>query len=125
MSGGWKRIAAMAAAAAMGWASGALAQEAAGDWHGTLTGPGGGQLRIGLTVKAKTGGGYEGALQSPDQTPIDLPLDEVKVDAGKLSFSLAAIGGAYEGKWDEARHAWVGEWRQGLNLPLVLSAGKP
>jgi pimeloyl-ACP methyl ester carboxylesterase len=40
-------------------------------------------------------------------------------------FPAAAIHGSYAGRWDEARKAWVGEWRQGAALPLVLTAGKP
>lgn len=125
MSGRWNRIAALAAALAMGGAAGAQAQQPAGDWHGVLTGPGGQQLRIGLTLKAKAGGGYEGALQSPDQGPGELPIDDVKVEGAAISFSVAAIAGHFKGHWDEAQHAWVGEWRQDPALPLVLTAGKP
>jgi pimeloyl-ACP methyl ester carboxylesterase len=124
MSKRWFSVAAMVAAAAMGGTSGAQAQEAAGDWHGTLTGPGG-QLRIGLTVKAKAGGGYEGTLESPDQTTQSIPLDQIKAEGGALSFSINAISGSYEGKWDAAQKAWVGQWRQGAATPLVLTAGKP
>jgi pimeloyl-ACP methyl ester carboxylesterase len=108
----------------MGWTVGARAQEAVGDWHGALAPPTG-ELRIGVTIKAKAGGGYEGSLQSPDQGPGSIPFDTVKADAGTLSFSIGAIAGSYEGKWDAAKKAWVGEWRQGAAMPLVLTAGKP
>jgi pimeloyl-ACP methyl ester carboxylesterase len=114
----------MVAAAAMCWTGQAKAQEAAGDWHGTLTAPGG-QLRIGVTIKAKAGGGYEGSLQSPDQTTQSIPLDEVKAGGGALTFSIHAISGAYAGKWDAAQKAWVGQWSQGAAIPLVMTAGKP
>lgn len=126
--GGMGKIAAMIAvvAAAIGGASDALAQDAAGDWHGTLHSPGlNTDLRLGLSVKAKAGGGYEGTISSPDQGAADIPLDEVKVDAGTLSFSLAAIMASYKGQWDEARKAWVGQFTQGGSVPLVLTAGKP
>ena len=124
MSKGWKSVAALIAVAAMGWASGARAQEPVGDWHGTLT-AGAAQLRIGVTIKAKAGGGYEGSMTSPDQTPQPIPLDAVKAEGGALSFSINAIAGSYEGKWDAAQKAWVGQWSQGAALPLVLTAGKP
>ncbi len=101
------------------------AQEAAGDWHGSLSVPPGVELRLGLTLKPKPGGGYEGVMQSPDQTPVPIPLDEVKVEGGVLSFSVGAIHGSYSGRWDDGRKAWVGDWRQGAALPLVLTAGKP
>jgi hypothetical protein len=124
MSKGWNSVTALVAVVAMGWTAGARAQEAAGDWHGTLTAPAG-QLRIGVTIKVKAGGGYEGSLESPDQTVQSIPLDEVKAEGGALSFSIRAISGSYDGKWDTAQKAWVGQWRQGAALPLVLTAGKP
>ena len=124
MSKGWKSVVVMIAAVALGWTAAAWAQEPVGDWHGTLT-AGPAQLRIGVTIKAKAGGGYEGSLLSPDQTPQPIPLDTVKAEGGALSFSINAIAGSYEGKWDAAQKAWVGQWSQGAALPLVLTAGKP
>jgi hypothetical protein len=119
--------AAVAASAALAAIAGtAQAQDAAGDWHGTLTIPNGGPtLRAGVTIKVKAGGGYEGTLASPDQGPGEIPLDTVKVENGTLTFAVAAIMGSYSGKWDAAKKAWVGEWTQGAPLPLVLTAGKP
>lgn len=102
----------------------AAAQDAAGDWHGTLT-AGATELRIGVTITPKAGGGYAGVLLSPDQTHTPFPLDAVTVHDGALGFSIAAIHGSYDGRWDAARKAWVGEWRQGAPLALVLTAGKP
>lgn len=103
----------------------AWAQDVAGEWHGSATVPPGVELRMGVTIKAKGGGGYEGVLTSPDQTTASIPMDEVKVEGGVLSFAIHAIGGSYSGRWDDGRKAWVGEWRQGAALPLVLTAGKP
>lgn len=125
MSGERTRIAALAAVTAMGWVSGAVAQQPAGDWHGVLTAPGGQQLRIGLTLKAKAGGGYDGVLASPDQGGAEIPIDEVKVEGGTISFSVPVIAGHYKGRWDEAQHAWIGEWRQDPAMPLTLTTGKP
>jgi len=122
---GWGVARAMSAAIAVcGLAGAAWAQDAAGDWRGTLSVPGG-ALRIGVTLKPKAGGGYEGSLESPDQGPGSVPLDAVKVEAGELDFSVSSIHGAYAGHWNAERKAWVGEWRQGATLPLVLTAGKP
>ena len=102
----------------------AWAQEAAGDWHGVLGTPAG-ELRIGLTITPEPGGGYQGTLQSPDQTTASLPLDEVKLESGLLSFALNKAGVSYSGHWDDGRKAWAGEFRQGASMPLVLTAGKP
>ena len=120
---GWGRVlVASVAMAAFGGA--ASAQEAAGEWHGAIAGPTG-DLRIEVTIKAKAGGGYEGALASPDQGPGSIAIEDVKVEGGALSFSIGSIHAGYAGRWDAGRKAWVGEWRQGAALPLVLTAGKP
>ena len=118
-------LAALAATAAFSGPGVALAQEVAGDWHGALAVPPGVELRIGLSIKRKASGGYEGVLLSPDQTPAPIPLDEVKEEGGLLSFSIKAAGLSYSGHWDEGRKAWIGEVLQGAARPLVLTAGKP
>ncbi|MGA0603257.1 alpha/beta hydrolase family protein [Caulobacter sp. KR2-114] len=118
-------LAALVAAPVIFTSDAARSQAAAGDWHGTIEVPSGAQLRIGITVKPKAGGGYDGVLQSPDQTPAPIPLDGVQAADGLLSFSIDAFHASYTGHWDGARQAWVGTWRQGAPLPLVLTAGKP
>jgi hypothetical protein len=121
---GW--TAALAASVTLAVCGAAQAQNAVGDWHGTLSIPNGPMLRVGVTIKAKAGGGYEGALASPDQGANEIPLDTAKVENGTLTFAIAAIMGSYSGKWDAARKAWVGQWMQGPGqLPLDLTAGKP
>lgn len=124
MLNGWIRMAVFTAAAVMASTFGARAQDAAGDWHGALTTPGG-ELRIGVTLTAEAGGGYEGTMVSPDQTASAIPLDDVKAESGTLKFTIQRIGGSYQGQWDAARKAWVGQWTQGMALPLVLTPGKP
>jgi pimeloyl-ACP methyl ester carboxylesterase len=104
-------------------AGAAKAQEAAGDWHGTLKSATA-ELRIGLEI-AKSGSGYQGRLTSPDQSPAWLPLDQVTLEDGHLVFSGARVNGRYEGWWDDAQSAFVGEWTQGETLPLVFTRGKP
>ena len=101
----------------------AHAQEAAGAWHGVLNADGN-ELRIGLEVKPKAGGGLQGALLSPLQTPDPIPLDEIAVKDGILTFRVYSVGGAYEGRWDAAQSAWVGDWKQaGMSLALTLQKG--
>lgn len=102
----------------------ARAQDAAGDWHGKLILPTG-ELRIGVAIKPKAEGGFEGALLSPDQTEAAIPIDDIKADGGALSFAIRRIGATYQGRWDPAQRTWVGTFHQGVDLPLVLAAGKP
>jgi hypothetical protein len=102
----WARwVAALAASTALTVVcAGAQAQNAAGDWHGTVTGPFG-TNPVGVTLKAKAGGGYEGAWVTSRAT---VPMTEARVDKGTLTF--ATVQGSYTGRWDAARKAWVGQW---------------
>jgi len=57
-------------------AGAAHAQEPAGQWHGVLA-DSISQMRLGVEITAKPGGGYQGSLTSPDQSAAVLPLDSV------------------------------------------------
>jgi hypothetical protein len=135
----WTRWgAALAASAALSAAcGGAQAQTVAGEWHGTVD-FNGNTAQVGVTLKAKPGGGYEGRWIGPRNT---LPLKDIKLDKGTLSFSNGS--GNYSGRWDATRKAWVGRWIFPMTIivppgappptslppipttPLVLTAGKP
>ncbi len=109
---------------AVALAGAAHAQEAIGDWHGVL-GNSISELRLGLEITPKPGGGFQGSLTSPDQMPGALPLDSVTMENGRLIFSSERIHARYEGQWDPSRSAWVGRWTQGNSGLLVLTKGKP
>lgn len=103
-------------------AQGASAQQATGAWHGTLVTPAGG-LRLVVKLAPGAGGGLEGEMLSPDQAAKPVALGEVTAKDGQLSFAVPQIRGRFEGHWDAAKKAWVGEWKQGAALPLTLEAG--
>jgi pimeloyl-ACP methyl ester carboxylesterase len=103
-------------------AGAARAQDAAGQWHGMLSTPGG-DLRLGITVVRDAAGGLAGTIVSPDQTPQPIPLGEVHADAGKLSFAVPLIHGKYEGSWDPNLQVWTGTFTQGAAMRLVLLKG--
>lgn len=130
--------AALAASAVLSAAcGGAQAQTVAGEWHGTLD-FNGNTAQVGVTLKAKLGGGYKGSWIGPRNT---LTLRDIKLDKGTLSFSNDS--GNYSGRWDATRKAWVGRWIFPMTVigprgappptslppipttPLVLTAGKP
>ncbi|WP_372783962.1 TonB-dependent receptor domain-containing protein [Phenylobacterium sp.] len=121
MSRGFQ-FAAMAACAAL--AAPAAAQDAAGAWRGVLiAGPN--VLRVVVRVSASPDGKLQGEFLSIDQSPKGFPLADLKVAGGALSFGLPQIYASYEGKWDPARNAWVGVWKQGAgSLPLTLEKGE-
>ena len=130
--------AALAASAALSAAcGGAQAQTVAGEWHGTLE-FNGNAAQVGVTLRTRRGGGYKGSWIGPKGA---LPLKDIKLDKGTLSFSNDS--GTYSGRWDATRKAWVGRWifpmtvigPRGAPPPtsvsaiptsaLVLTAGKP
>jgi len=98
------------------FAAPAFAEEAAGDWGGLLMG----QLHIIVHVKKDDKGQYSALLESPDQGAFVLTADSTYATPDHLAFALAKINGSYDGKWDEAKQAWVGTWTQGQAMPLVL-----
>ncbi|MDB5416616.1 MAG: alpha/beta fold hydrolase [Phenylobacterium sp.] len=100
----------------------AFAQEAAGSWHGTLSAAGR-ELRVVITMTPQAGAGFTGAMISADQGPAAIPLTEVKLAGDQLSFVAPKIGGRYQGHWDAVHTAWVGQWSQGLDIPLTLAKG--
>lgn len=113
-------------AAVLAWSAPApaLAQEATGDWLGTLQTAPLVMLRLAIHIKPDGHGGLEGTLDSLDQNVNGLALSDISATAGILSFKAPAVGGAYSGKWDAAAHDWVGEWRQGPT-PLPLTFARP
>jgi fermentation-respiration switch protein FrsA (DUF1100 family) len=101
----------------------AHAQDAAGDWHGTLETPMG-TLRLIVRISADEDGTLTGTLESPDQAPgAQMPLTTVKAEDQTLEFTLEAANIRYEGAWKD--DAWVGTFHQGGELPLTLEPGLP
>jgi pimeloyl-ACP methyl ester carboxylesterase len=108
---------------ALAAAGAARAQDVVGEWHGTLANATA-ELRLGLEITAKAGGGYEGRMISPDQSPAWLPLDNISLQGGRLVIAGSRVAGRFEGQWDAEHQAWVGQWTQGYVMPLVLLKGK-
>ena len=108
---------------ALALAGAARAQDVIGEWHGTIANATA-ELRLGLEITAKPGGGYEGRMISPDQSPAWLPLDKITLEGGRLVIAGTRIAGRFDGQWDAEHQAWVGQWTQGYVMPLVLLKGK-
>lgn len=101
----------------------ALAQEAEGDWHGTLETPMG-SLTLVIRITADDAGKLSGTLESPDQAPgAQMPLTTISVQDQNLEFSLTAANIRYEATWEDG--VWVGTFHQGGQLPLTLEPGLP
>lgn len=115
-------------AAAIGTA-GAMAQsaeEALGDWHGVLSVPGGGDLRVVITIAEADDGALSAEFESPDQAPgHKVPVTAVSLVGSELSWSIDMVGASYVGTWDEAAQVWAGTFSQGADVPLTLARGLP
>jgi len=96
----------------------------AGDWHGTLTIPGG-QLRLLLTIRQAEGGALAAELESLDQNPgTRIPVAPIAVADGRMTFSIPSIRAQYEGRWQADSGRFSGTFSQGGNaLPLDLARG--
>lgn len=95
----------------------------AGDWHGTLTTPGG-ALRLILTIREGESGALTAELESPDQAPgRKIPVAAIAVADGRMTVSIPAIGATYEGRWQAGADRFSGTFTQGAALPLDLARG--
>ena len=117
------RILTLGLLVAIGAASPAAAQQAIGEWRGTLVAAPGTSLRIAVHIMpAQEGGGLVGALDSLDQGAIGIGLGAITLTGDRLTFTVPAVGGRFEGQWLAASNSWAGNWSQGaLPMPLTLS----
>lgn len=116
----------LAALAALAIVAPATAQEAAGNWVGIIEPAPGSRLPLVLHVERDDAGTLSGTVDSPLQGVQGLPLAELMVEAGILSFTVPTIGGSYRGEWDEDAKAWNGEWSQaGQRWPVSFAVLPP
>lgn len=102
-------------------ASGAAAQDAAGDWKGSLS-VNGRELRLQVHIAKDPAGVLTGTLDSLEQNAKGLALAGVDSDGKSLSFDLPAASAHFVGIWNGT--GWAGQWNQGgVVLPLVLEPG--
>lgn len=102
----------------------ASAQEAKGDWAGTLELNASVKLRLAVHIAVAENGALTGTLDSLDQQALGTPLANLEAATGSLSFDVPAVKGHYEASWSDATKSWSGTWSQlGQSWPLSLSAG--
>ena len=89
-----------------------------GNWLGTLD-VGGVKMRLVLKV-TKTGDGFAAKLDSIDQGAKDLPIDSVKLEGKKMSFSAAQFGMSYEGTLNEKEDEISGTYKMGGGSTLFV-----
>jgi hypothetical protein len=102
-------------------AGAAAAQDAVGDWKGTLS-VNGRELRLQVHIAKDAAGKLSGTLDSLEQGAKGLPLSGVASDGKALSFDLPGASGHFAGIWNGT--VWAGQWSQGgVTLALALEPG--
>ncbi|MBZ5577256.1 MAG: TIGR03435 family protein [Acidobacteriia bacterium] len=100
--------------------SGALAQDITGTWQGTVVA--GRELRTVVKIAKTPGGLLSATLYSIDQPAPPIPVTSVTFQGSVLRFTVAAIGGTYEGKLSGDGNTITGTMSQGPTpLPLNLT----
>jgi serine-type D-Ala-D-Ala carboxypeptidase/endopeptidase len=120
------RWAALLAGAAVTISAPAFAQEAAGDWAGTLVVNEAVSLPLVVHLRRDDAGAWSGTMDSPAQGAMGLPLSEIVAEDGRMAFKVPTVGGEYAATWDEPSKSWKGQWSQGgASLPLDLAVPPP
>lgn len=109
-----KWMSGLVAMIAIGGALPAWAEDAQGQWSGSI----GGVLTVVLDV-SKHGGSWEATLSSPSQA-FSTRVEQFATDATHLGFTIASLNAGYQATWDAQIQAWTGTWTQGKQMPLNL-----
>jgi uncharacterized protein len=94
-----------------------LAQDIVGDWIGTLHARSG-NLRILVHITRGTDGTLKADMDSLDQNAKAIPITSIGLKKNKLTFTLTAVHGSYEGSVNAERTAIEGTFTEGAPLPL-------
>jgi fermentation-respiration switch protein FrsA (DUF1100 family) len=89
----------------------------AGDWQGTLH-AGGAELHLALHIAAAKDGTLSATLDSIDQGANGIPVTTVTLKDSKLSLTVDALHGNYEGTVNQDATEIHGTWTQGMPLEL-------
>jgi uncharacterized protein (TIGR03435 family) len=97
-----------------------LAQDLTGTWQGTLSLPGGRELRTVIKVSKADGSAMRAVMYSIDQGGQGIPVNPVTLQGSTVKMSVPGVGGSYEGKLEADGDSITGNWKQGPD-PLALN----
>ncbi len=103
-------------------ATGLLAQNIVGDWHGTLK-AGGAELRLNLHISGGDKDRLTATIDSVDQRANGIPVTSTTLDGSTLKLKVDSIHGMYEGKVNADATSIAGTWTQGQPMPLEFQRG--
>ena len=89
----------------------------AGDWQGTLTAQGA-QHRLFLHIAADKDGSLTAAFDLVDQGANGIPASAISLKDSKLSMTVAALHGTYEGTVSQDATEIVGTWSNTQSFEL-------
>jgi pimeloyl-ACP methyl ester carboxylesterase len=90
-----------------------------GDWLGTLN-AGGAQLHLALHIVAAKDGSLTSTLDSIDQGANGIPVNATTLKDAKLSLTINAVHGSYEGAVNKDATEIDGTWTQGQPIHLTF-----
>jgi D-alanyl-D-alanine-carboxypeptidase/D-alanyl-D-alanine-endopeptidase len=121
-----RKVASLLMTAALTVSAPAAAQEAAGDWAGTLKVTESVNIPVIFHIRQDDAGQLSGTMDSPAQGATGIPIEGITVANGELTFKVPTIRGDYRAQWDAEAKSWKGQWSQGgANLPLDLTVPPP
>jgi pimeloyl-ACP methyl ester carboxylesterase len=91
-----------------------------GDWKGTLS-AGGNELHLIFHIAADKDGKLSATIDSVDQGENGIPVSAISLNGSKLSMTIDAVHGTYEGTVSAAGDTIGGTWSQGTPLTLNLT----
>jgi hypothetical protein len=92
----------------------------AGTWQGILN-PGPKQLRIELTIRKASSGGWQATMYSIDQTPDPFPVTSLRLTGSSIQMRLDATRSSYAGTISADGESINGQWTQVRSFPLTLN----
>lgn len=94
-----------------------------GSWQGTLQ-AGANALHLVVHITRGTDGTLSATMDSPDQGALGIPVSTTTFTDGTLAFTIAVIGGNYQGTLAADGNSLAGTWTQnGMTFPLTLTRG--
>ena len=100
----------------------AQGQDIVGDWHGALKVTPDVELRLALHI-TKGDDGLKATMDSIDQGANGIPVTAVTLEGSKVTFTVDAVRGKYEGTVNAGGTGIDGTWSQGQPLPLAWVRG--
>ncbi|MBP2160028.1 MULTISPECIES: S9 family peptidase [Asticcacaulis] len=96
-----------------------IAEEAAGDWIGSMDSG----FKVIVHIDKDAAGAYSGTLRTPNGNVT--AFDTITSDGQRLRFAIARLELSYDGDWDSTGNIWAGKLTLGQTYPLAFRRATP